>query len=553
MNKPSDSEKFRQQYMATLKLQSDINEANLRANQLYVKTGMSPNTPLDARTTTEKVSDVVKLRVEIMADLRQIADGINSQAIVAGLNADQLVFVAQHMPEIITILKPKYKYGVPSDIFLTSFLPRYMSDMFRRRTIAAALPQTVTDAENGLDDDENSYYSLPVPELYPSRSDLSMPTVPYHSGMPDLDLSLPLKPSPPPPPPVKKEKGEGKKREEEEEEEEEDIGKPLPGGGAEEPFEGLNEEELSIAQEYYTKLNNQFPDSVREAVYATDEGRALLHRFRDQFRPSASIRELTVDQLKDATDHLLYEFIRPKFQHRLEKGSPEKKKKDKGGKPIPQMQLQLFGPPLRSKANLLAKYAVANRYLAESYNRMFQENPMNEPKQGWGIGKKKHRKVVGRGLAPVMKWTGFGRYRIDCQKLDSGILALRSPSGAIVPKYPTMRLPSGVVPILQGMLEDRQPSFDMLSKLSAEEKSFLKRLTKDAHLFASVGAGLPNNPADDEDVHEFEIMRGEILAGNDNTTLVKNFKLQILKLMSRDLLPKSEGKQLIMEMAALGH
>ena len=151
MNKPSDSEKFRQQYMATLKLQSDINEANLRANALYVKTGMSPNTPLDARTTTEKVSDVVKLRVEIMTDLRQIADGVNSQAIVAGLNADQLMFVGQHMPEIITILKPKYKYGIPSDIFLTSFLPRYMSDMFRRRTIAAALPQTVTDAEIGLD------------------------------------------------------------------------------------------------------------------------------------------------------------------------------------------------------------------------------------------------------------------------------------------------------------------------------------------------------------------------------------------------------------------
>ena len=61
------------------------------------------------------------------------------------------------------------------------------------------------------------------------------------------------------------------------------------------------------------------------------------------------------------------------------------------------------------------------------------------------------------------------------------------------------------------------------------------------------------NPADDEDVKEFEIMRGEILAGNDNTTLVKNFKVQIMKLMSRDSLPKSEGKQLLLEMAALGH
>ena len=549
MNKPSDSEKFRQQYMATLKLQSDINEANLRANQLYVKTGMSPNTPLDARTTTEKVSDVVKLRVEIMSDLRQIADGINSQAIVAGLNADQLMFVAQHMPEIITILKPKYKYGVPSDIFLASFLPRYMSDMFRRRTIAAALPQTVTDAEIGIDDDENSYYSLP--EARPSRSDLSMPTIPYSGRTEREDLSLPLEPSPPPPlpTPVKKEK-----KREEEREEKKDEGKPLPGGGAEEePFEGLNEEEIPVAEKFYTELSNIFPLSVREAVYDTDEGRDILRQFRDQFQSSAELAHLKKDDISAATKELS-KFIRPKFHKEHEKGSPEKKKKDAGGKPIPQMEQKLFGPSGKSKANLMVKYAVANRYLADTYNRMFPDAPpMNEPKQGWGIGKKKHRKVVGRGLAPSMKWTGFGRYRIDCHKLDSGILTLRSPSGAAVPKYPTMRLPSGVVPILQGMLEDRQPTFEMLSKLSAEEKSFLKRLTKDAHLFASVGSGLPSNPADDEDVKEFEIMRGEILAGNDNTTLVKNFKVQIMKLMSRDLLPKSEGKQLIMEMAALGH
>jgi hypothetical protein len=362
-------------------------------------------------------------------------------------------------------------------------------------------------------------------------------------------LSLPLKPSPPPPPPVKKEK----KREEEEEEEEEDTGKPLPGGGAEEPFEGLNEEEIPIAQKFHDDLNNKFPISVREPVYDTEENRAVLQQFRAQFRSSGELAGLKKDDLKVATRALLG-FIRPPFQKHMAKGSPEKKKKDEGGKPIPHMELQLFGPPEDNKANWLVKYAVANRYLSESYNRVFHsEHPMNEPKQGWGIGKKKHRKVVGRGLAPVMKWTGFGRYRIDCQKLDSGILALRSPSGAVITKYPTMRLPGSVVPILQGMLEDRQPSFDMLSKLSADEKSFLKRLTKDAHLFASVGAGLPNNPADDEDVKEFEIMRGEILAGNDNTTLVKNFKVQIMKLMSRDLLPKSEGKQLLLEMCALGH
>jgi hypothetical protein len=48
-------------------------------------------------------------------------------------------------------------------------------------------------------------------------------------------------------------------------------------------------------------------------------------------------------------------------------------------------------------------------------------------------------------------------------------------------------------------------------------------------------------------------MKGEIMAGNDSSQLVSKFKKQIFKLMSRDLIPKSEGKELLMEMASLGH
>ena len=100
-------------------------------------------------------------------------------------------------------------------------------------------------------------------------------------------------------------------------------------------------------------------------------------------------------------------------------------------------------------------------------------------------------------------------------------------------------------------MDGRQPTFDMLSKLGAEDKSFVKRLTKCADIFQQVGSGLPSNPSDDEDVKEFEIQRGEILAGNNSNVLLRNFKLQIIKLMNRDLLPRSQGKELLMELALL--
>jgi hypothetical protein len=159
--------------------------------------------------------------------------------------------------------------------------------------------------------------------------------------------------------------------------------------------------------------------------------------------------------------------------------------------------------------------------------------------------------VVGRGISPAIKWSSFGKYKIDTHKLDTGILVLRTSTGSPVGKYPTQRLSSTVTPILKEMMDGRQPTFDMLSKLSAEDKSFVKRLTKCADIFQQVGSGLPSNPSDDEDVKEFEIQRGEILAGNNSNVLLRNFKLQIIKLMNRDLLPRSQGKELLMELALL--
>lgn len=498
-NKPTDEALFRKQYLATLKLQSEINEVNLRANQMYVKTGMPPNTPLDTRTTTERVADVVKLRADLIMALKEIADGVNSQGIVASLNADQLLFVSQHMPEIVSILKPKYKYGIPADIFTQSFLPTYMNDEFRRRTIIANLPQNIFDA--------NEIPPPPPDEIPPQEG-------PVPQGGPIFG------PEPGPPPP----------------------GGEYDVGSATEPVD-VHDEYPGIAEEediYFQKLIETAPLDVRAKAYDTERGRDVLAEFKDNYDGSAGFERVGLDTLRTAVEQMMELYIAP-FTARQDK----------------------FGPRGTTKASYLIRLANMNRYLVNMYNRVIKENPIRKPRAGWGLypsgGRlasrpvEAKRKVVGRGIGEAMKWVSLGKYKIDSHKLDNGIMALRTQSGAIVAKYPTQRLSSAVVPIIEAAVENRQPTFDVLSSLSAEDRSFVKKLSKNAGIFQHIGSGLPSNPKDDEDIKEFEIMRGEILAGNDNTTLVKNFKTQIMRLMSRDLLPKSEGKELLLEMAALGH
>jgi hypothetical protein len=393
------------------------------------------------------------------------------------------------MPEIVSILKPKYKYGIPADIFTQSFLPTYMNDEFRRRTIISNLPQNIFDAN----------------EIPPPPPD----EIPPQEGP---------EPEPGPPPP----------------------GGEYDVGSATEPID-VHDEYPGIAEEeniYFQKLIETAPLDVRAKAYDNERGREVLADFKERFDSSSVFERASLDILRTIVDQSTELYILP-FTSRQDK----------------------FGPRGTTKASYLIRLANINRYLAHMYNRVIKGNPIRKPRAGWGLypsggrlassGGSAKRKVVGRGIGEAMKWVSLGKYKIDSHKLDDGILALRTQSGAIVAKYPTQKLPSAVVPIIEAAVENRQPTFDVLSSLSPEDRSFIKKLSKNSGIFQHIGAGLPSNPADDEDIKDFEIMRGEILSGNDSTVLIRDFKRQILKLMKRDLLPKSEGKELLVELALM--
>ena len=121
---PTDSAKFRQQYLANLILEANINDKNLQANKIFQKTGQIPQMT-DTRTTAEKLADVERLKIDVRSELNEITDGENANSIVQQLNAIQLAFLAQHIKEIIADVKPKYKLGIPADIF-SDYLDAYM-------------------------------------------------------------------------------------------------------------------------------------------------------------------------------------------------------------------------------------------------------------------------------------------------------------------------------------------------------------------------------------------------------------------------------------------
>jgi hypothetical protein len=114
---PNDASKYRSAYLATLGLQAQINAKNLNSNVVYKQTG-TPAQPTDSRTTTEKLADIEKLKVELQGQLLQITDGTQTQKIISQLDDSEVQYLAQNMPAIIKDFRSKFAKGITAGVFL---------------------------------------------------------------------------------------------------------------------------------------------------------------------------------------------------------------------------------------------------------------------------------------------------------------------------------------------------------------------------------------------------------------------------------------------------
>lgn len=115
---PNARNVYREQYMSSLLLDISNQNKTLNANKLQKSTGSSGAPPGDARTVTERYQDTDRLKVEVRQQLKEITDPQAAQDIVYELTTEELNFLAGQIPFVISDLKPKFKLGVPAEIFI---------------------------------------------------------------------------------------------------------------------------------------------------------------------------------------------------------------------------------------------------------------------------------------------------------------------------------------------------------------------------------------------------------------------------------------------------
>ena len=581
-NAPTDRAKYREQYLSNLALQASNNQKNLNANLIFRQTGQTPSQPTDFRTTTEKASDIEGLRREVRSFIASagFTNSTNANEVAQMLHPDELLFVVQYKLLISTDFKGR---GVPAEVFI-AYLRKLKMKTEQVKGVEFGLQQETGEAilmSNqqivNLLPDEATFKALQM-GLTAIRQSGNLNTRNIQDLLARIEFEM------------------GQMRE----------AIPTPADLA-----GINQlppNALAQIQQILNDALREVPSRAElakelqdlyQALQAGDEQRtrAVLISMRDSLdMNNATLAELAeikvliaqaVSQMKEEKAEVVGSPIPPARAEVIPPHSGKKKKPD---------EIDMDAPPSADWENWLHKtkvaylihkiekgeltgvrpskihetkqkndhdgsdkdiYVIFNNFRREAGNAP-QEGEPKEGKglKGCGLAKPKRvrnyasaGKIEGELVKPK-PYVPFGRFIIHKPKLNQEILQIRRVSGGGLKEMPTQRISKGVAHILKSVCGGVIPHIDHIAGLGAKDQEHLHRILNHAHID---NVPVPTPKTDDaKAIDRFDILKGEILAGNDNKTLVREFKVLLMKLVQSGRIPRREAHEVLTDLTALG-
>ena len=589
-NTPAQAKEYRKQYMAYLALEAQNEAFNLMANQVYKQTGQ-PSRPPDMRTLTEKMADVEEAKVRLYNELLSVTDGQNALDAITELSTDDVIFALQKIELIKGDLKTKFSRGVPA-LALVSYIKALMTRELATSGVSFPSQEATSQAIlNAIQAGRTA--GAPLPAFAPSLSGMEPIKPPYEilkfdpsseppSSLSDFSFAPPRRP-----PPMLRELEEVLKRPAAPREPFEPKEPAVPRTDGRPPLSewvlkragemGINAaeiDELGRQQEEQRYAEASKRGITLFTVKDFDEFRGLpftkVSRWYNDWSPLIpEIREIaeTNNLLKQKGNDVgglrkpdkmidsmqLKRILEPAFNIYLEKVDEvseqlllemEQKERDKMLEKAPRKREtsdygmdSMEGVGMRRRA-----LAPASRF------------PSGRAILGYGLGRKTVELDMTRGIQNTMPtYVPFGKYIINPNKLSRGFLEVKTLNGGKLNKYPLKEISPSLTKIMKRMLDDRMPDEYDFNEMDLGDQQLLYELVKDAKISDRLNIPTPKLNKDGEEMNRFEILKGQIIAGNDNRELVKEFKTMLLKLSNEGRVKKAEAREILMDLTALGY
>lgn len=173
-----------------------------------------------------------------------------------------------------------------------------------------------------------------------------------------------------------------------------------------------------------------------------------------------------------------------------------------------------------------------------------------------GKAMRKNGKIIGSGLAGQgqERYREFGKYALHMPSIQESYISVRYLSnGKAVASIPQKYVSKDFVKLIGVLLDENLLDKAMFNKLNAEEQQYLRMLGNKCEFGQSIGLGVSSHLTDSEQKEQdrFEMLRGTIIAGNNSPEVLKEMKMFILKFINEKKIPKTEGHDLLYEIACL--
>jgi len=583
---PTDRAKYREQYLSNLALEASNNQKNLNANLIFKQTGQSPSQPTDFRTTTEKYADIDGLRREVRSFIASagFTNSTNANEIAQMLHPDELLFVIQYKLLISTDFKGR---GVPTEVFI-EYLRKLKRKTEQVQGVEFGLQQETGEAI--LMSNQQIANLLPNEETFHALN-MGLTAIRQAGNRNSRDIIELLQ---------RIEFEMGQMRE----------AIPTPADLA-----GINQlppNSLAQIQQILNDALREVPTraelsaELRDlylALQAGDEQRTtqVLRSMRD----SLDMNSATLQELAEIKVLIAQAIVEMKAEKAEVEGRPvpstpnaeaevvpphSGRKKKKGDIDLDEAPSadwenwthsareayllhkidkgELTGVSKTKVRNTKAKndrdgsdkdiFVIFNNFRREAGNASQggEQKEGGKGLRGCGLAKPKRvrnyasaGKIEGEMVKPK-PYVPFGRFVINKPKLNQEILQIRRVSGGNLKEMPTQRISKGVAHILKSVCGGVIPHIDHITGLGVKEQADLYKILNHAHID---NVPVPTPKTDDaKAIDRFDILKGEILAGNDNKTLVREFKVLLMKLVQSGRIPRREAHEVLTDLTAMG-
>lgn len=153
---------------------------------------------------------------------------------------------------------------------------------------------------------------------------------------------------------------------------------------------------------------------------------------------------------------------------------------------------------------------------------------------------------IGKGISILNtpKHLEFGKFVIDKHRLDQqGILHFKHRSLGNT-KFKPLPVSEDTKELMNDVLSTGKMNHKYFSKLPNNEQSYLYNVIQGAGLLDHFKLKLPN---DKEDENQFEILKGEYLAGNNSVKLIRELRALIVKFSNEGKITKRQMTDLLLE------